>query len=116
MTRVALDGLLGLAVLSAWLGCAGFLRLRTALDRLHCVAFVYATTGTLLTAAAFVSDGASDRALKILLLTVVGLLTGAAMSQATGRALLLRGSAPEAEQAAHLVVAPVAAAGNGSRG
>ena len=116
MTRVALDGLLGIAVLAAWLGCAGFLRLRTALDRMHCVAFVYATTGTLLTAAAFVSDGASDRALKILLLTVVGLLTGAAMSHATGRALLLRGSASEAEEPAHLVVASDVATGDGARG
>ena len=116
MTRVALDGLLGLAVLSAWLGCAGFLRLRTALDRMHCVAFVYATAGSALTVAAFVSDGASDRALKVLLLTVAGLVTGAAMSHATGRALLLRGSAPEAEEAAHLVVVADAANRDGTRG
>ncbi len=116
MTAVALDGLLGIAVLAAWLGCAGFLRLRTALDRMHCVAFVYATAGSALTAAAFVSDGPSDRALKMLLLTVVGLLAGAAMSHATGRALLLHGSAPEAEGPAHLAVASDVAVADGERG
>ncbi len=116
MTAVVLDGLLALAVLSAWLGCAGFLRMRNALDRMHCVSFVYATAGSALTVAAFVSDGLSDRALKVLLLTVVGLLTGAAMSHATGRALLLRGSASEAEGPAHLVVAPDNAASDSTRG
>lgn len=105
MTRVAIDILLAVVVLAAWLGCAGFLRLRTPLDRMHCVAFVNATAGVSLTVAAFVSDGASDRALKILLLTGIGLLTGAVLSHATGRALLLRGSAPEAEASSHIVVA-----------
>ena len=96
MTRLALDALVMLAVLSAWLGCAGFLRLRTALDRMHCVAFVNATAGILLTLAAFVSDGPSDRALKIALLTGLALLAGAASSHAIGRALLIRGDLPDA--------------------
>lgn len=97
MTAVVVDLLLVLVVLAVWLGCAGFARLGAPLDRLHCVAFVNATGGTALTVLAFVSDGASTRALKILLITVVSLLGGAALSHATGRALLLRGAvAPDA--------------------
>ena len=92
MSRVAIEVLLALLVLAAWLGCAGFARLRAPLDRMHCVAFVNVTAGTALTIAAFVSDGVSDRALKVLLITGLSLLAGAAMSHATGRALLLRGS------------------------
>ncbi len=94
MTMVIIDVLLGVVVLAVWLGCAGFARLRAPLDRLHCVAFVNAAAGTALTVTAFVADGASTRALKILLITVVSLLGGAALSHATGRALLLRGSTP----------------------
>ena len=103
MTRLAIDALLAVAVLAAWLGCAGFARLRAPLDRMHCVAFVNAVSGTALVLAAFVSDGASVRALKVLLVAVVSLVGGAALSHATGRALLLRGSAPEsgAETEAH---------------
>ncbi|MDQ2802717.1 MAG: monovalent cation/H(+) antiporter subunit G [Pseudomonadota bacterium] len=100
MTRLVIDVLLAIVVLAAWLGCVGFARLRSALDRIHCVAFVNATSGAALTVAAFVADGLSVRALKILLIVGLSLLTGAAMSHATGRALLLRGSAPEADQGA----------------
>ena len=96
MTHVAIDVLLVVVVLSAWLGCAGFARLRAPLDRMHCIAFVNATSGLALTIASFVSDGLSTRSLKVLLITGLGLLAGAAMSHAIGRSLLLRGSAPEA--------------------
>lgn len=116
MTRIAIDILLAVAVLAAWLGCAGFVRLRSTLDRVHCVAFVNVLGGTALSLAAFVSDGASDRALKILLLVCVSILTGAAMSHATGRMLLLRGSAPEAEGPAHLVAAADPADSDSRRG
>jgi multicomponent Na+:H+ antiporter subunit G len=92
MSRIAVDVLLAILVLAAWLGCAGFARLRAPFDRLHCAAFVNAVSGTALTIASFVADGVSDRALKVLLVTGLSLLAGAAMSHATGRALLLRGS------------------------
>jgi multicomponent Na+:H+ antiporter subunit G len=92
---LALDGLLAIMVLAAWLGCAGFARLRAPLDRIHCVAFVNATSGVALVLASFVSDGFSARAWKILLVIGASLLSGAASSHAVGRALLLRGSAPE---------------------
>ena len=91
MTRLAIDALLVVIVLCAWLGCAGFARLRAPLDRLHCVAFVNATAGVALVVLALAADGPSVRALKILLIVCINLLGGAALSHATGRALTLRG-------------------------
>ncbi len=71
-------------------GCGRFLRLKAPLDRLHCVSFVNAAAGGAIAVVAFVADGASDRALKILVLTAVILLVGAALAHATGRALVQR--------------------------
>jgi multicomponent Na+:H+ antiporter subunit G len=85
-----IDALLALALLHVWLGCLGFARLHSALERLHCVTFVNAGAGLAIVAAAFVSDGLSDRALKILLLAAVQLIVGTALSHATVRALFLR--------------------------
>ena len=96
MTAIVIDGLLTVMVLSVWLGCLGFIRLRAPLDRLHCVAFVNTTAGTALVLVAFLSDGLSVRACKILLIAAISLLTGAAMSHAIGRALLMREPPPEA--------------------
>ena len=101
LTAAAINALLVVLVLAAWLGCAGFIRLRAPLDRLHCVAFVNAAAGAALVAAAFAADGASSRSFKTLLLVAAALLSGAALAHATGRALLLRGSAeagPEQER------------------
>jgi len=89
---------LAVVLLAAWLGAAGFARLRAPLDRLHCVTFVNVAGGGALFVAALLSDGLSIRVCKILLLVVVVLLAGAALSHATGRALVLRGSVPEARQ------------------
>lgn len=94
--------LLVLMVLSAWLGALGFLRLRSPLDRLHAAAFTGVVCGFLLVIVAFLADGASQRACKILLIWMVLLLSGGASSHALGRALLLRGDVPEAEDAAGL--------------
>jgi hypothetical protein len=43
-------------------------------------------------AAAALTEGATTRVFKILLILGISLLAGAAMSHATGRALLLRGT------------------------
>lgn len=94
MRAAVLDALLVALVLAAWLGSAGFARLRSPLDRLHCVTFVNAACGAALAASAFVADGWSDRALKVVLLVAAALLSGAACAHAAGRALVLRGSAP----------------------
>jgi multicomponent Na+:H+ antiporter subunit G len=91
---IAIDALLAIAVGACWLGAAGFLCLKAALDRLHCVSFVNAAAGLAVLIAAFVADGASDRAFKILVLTAVVLIAGAALAHATGRALVQRGHPP----------------------
>ncbi len=96
---LAVDILLGLAVLAAWLGCAGFVRMRSPLDRIHCVAFVNATSGVCVLLAAVLTEGPTTRVFKILLIVGIGLLAGAAMSHATGRALLLRGTLEPEEPA-----------------
>ncbi|MBE7212253.1 MAG: monovalent cation/H(+) antiporter subunit G [Gluconacetobacter diazotrophicus] len=89
-------------VLAACLGVGGFLRLSSPLDRLHAASFVAVVCGFLLVVVAFLADGASQRAFKILLVWLVTLLSGGASAHAIGRALLLRGDVPEAEPAAAL--------------
>jgi multicomponent Na+:H+ antiporter subunit G len=96
VTSIVIDGLLAVLVLAAWLGAAGFARLRTPLDRLHCVTFVSVLSGGALVVTALVSDGLSDRAGKIVLMVLLSLLSGAATAHAVGRALIHRGSVPEA--------------------
>ena len=91
----AVSVLLAVAVLAGWVGCLGFARLRSPLDRLHCVAFTNAACGVPVLAAAVLADGFTIRVGKILLLVLVSLLTGAALSHATARALLLRGDVGE---------------------
>jgi len=95
MTGAVIDALLAMAVLGAWLGCAGFARLRDPLDRLHCVAFVNVVSGGALTMAAFASDGVSVRAGKLLLVVGVSLLASAGTSHAIGRALTIRAAASD---------------------
>ena len=91
--KTATDALLVVAVAAAWLGCLGFVRLRTDLDRLHCIAFVNATTGAAILLAALLADGLSDRVLKILLILGLNLLTGAASAHLIGRAIVKRHAA-----------------------
>jgi multicomponent Na+:H+ antiporter subunit G len=98
VSRIVIDILLVLVVLSSWLACAGFARLKTTLDRVHCVTFLSATAGLALTVASFVADGFSDRALKMLLVTIVSLVTGAALAHVTGRAVLIREAAEGREE------------------
>ncbi len=82
--------LLGLMAVCVWIGCVGFARLSSPLDRLHCVTFVAASAGPLAAALAFVTDGASDRAWKVLLLVVLMLVNGAALTHATARTIAWR--------------------------
>ena len=84
-----------LATVAVWLGCIGFARLRSAFARLHCVAFTAAAAGLPVIIAAFVADGFSDRALKIVLLLLIILLGGAALSHACGRAFAMHEMNPE---------------------
>ncbi len=90
MSAYVVDALLAIAIVSAWIAAAGFARLTAALDRLHCIAFVTIGCGLPITLAAFVADGFSTRAFKLLLLFVVALIAGAAVNQALGRAIFTR--------------------------
>jgi len=92
---VAIDILLGFAVLCVWLGAIGFLRFAAPLDRLHCAAFVNIAAGAAVTAAVWLQDGPSDRALKTLLVLAAVLVCGAATVHAVGRALVLRTNASQ---------------------
>jgi multicomponent Na+:H+ antiporter subunit G len=91
MKSLVIEALLMVVVGAGWLGVAGFARLRTPLDRLHCVTFVNVVCGFSLVAAGFVSDGLSSRAIKILFIVALSLLSGTAMSHATGRSIIQRG-------------------------
>ena len=92
---IMVDILLGLAVVVAWIGALGFARLRWSLDRLHVVTFVTIGCGLPILAAAFVADGPSTRAFKLLLLWLVALVAGASVNQAAGRAIFNRKEAGE---------------------
>ena len=89
--------ILSLVVVSVWIGAAGFARLSSALDRLHCVTFVYVGCILPLAALAFIVDGLSARAFKILLLAVVSLVAGASVNKAVARAVFVREEAGERE-------------------
>ncbi len=88
------DALLALAVAAVWLGCVGFARLSGALDRLHCATFVACAAGLPLLLAAFATEGASASVLKVFFLLVCGVLSGAILSHALGRALISREPPP----------------------
>ena len=90
MRNTAASVLLWGSVLIIWLGVAGFGRLRTALDRLHCVTFINAAGGGALFLAALAHDGFSVRVLKFALLLFAALVGGALMAHATGRTLFMR--------------------------
>ena len=90
MIAVLTDLCLAAAVLSAWIGCFGAIRMRSALDRIHAVAFTNAACGLFVVAAGFLADGVSTRSVKLACLVVFVLVTGAAVSHAAGRALVLR--------------------------
>lgn len=90
MSDILVDLCLAAAVLSAWIGCFGAIRMRSALDRIHAVTFVNAACGSFLALAGFLADGVSSRSVKLACLVFVMLVMGAAVSHATGRALLLR--------------------------
>jgi multicomponent Na+:H+ antiporter subunit G len=82
--------LLWTSVVLVWLGVLGFSRLRTPLDRLHCVTFINTAAGLVLFLAVLSNDGPSVRVIKFLFLIFSALLGGAVLAHATSRALWLR--------------------------
>jgi multisubunit Na+/H+ antiporter MnhG subunit len=89
--QLALDVLVGLGVAAELVCCVGLLTMRSALDRLH-YANAATTVGPLLVAAAIVvREGiGSAQALNALLVMLVLLVAGPAVTSATARALRLR--------------------------
>ena len=94
MRTTAANVLLWVSVLNIWLAVGGFTRLRTALDRLHCVTFVNAAGGGALFFAVLAHDGFSVRLIKLGFLLLSALVGGAVLSHATGRALWIRERRP----------------------
>ena len=87
---IALALALAIAVSAAWLSALALLRLPTAFDRLHAVAFLNVACGSCLVVAGFLADGISPRSLKLVVIVVTLLLSSAVQSHATGRALSIR--------------------------
>ena len=79
-----------LGVACVWLGCAGFVRLTSAYDRLHCVTFVTLAGGGAVFLASWADLGMSPTVLKVLFLLLYAVMNGAALGHATGRAILHR--------------------------
>ena len=88
--RLWIDVFIALAVAAGWLGCLGYVRPRDPLDRVHCVTFSNIASGLMLLIAALMNDGMASRPLKIGLIWVITIISGAITSQATGRALVTR--------------------------
>ena len=93
MKAVLLPASLLLMVAASWLGALGAARLRTPLERLHAVTFVNIAAGVALVLAALVSDGFSARVAKVALIVILSWASGAALSHATGRAVVRRDAA-----------------------
>lgn len=81
---------LALSVASFWLAAWGLLRLPSAYDRLHCVPFAAIAGGLPVLIATFIAQGVSAGAFKVLLIFMLNLGCGAALTHAIGRAMALR--------------------------
>jgi multicomponent Na+:H+ antiporter subunit G len=79
------------AVLAAWLATAAFIRLGTPLERLHAVSLLNVASGSAVTVAVFLADGATNRSLKCGFIWGLMVVCGALFSHASRRALHLRG-------------------------
>lgn len=89
--NIAIDALLALAVLVAWIITAAFLRWRSGYDRLHAITFFSLAGGGAITAAAVIHDGFTSRSFQCVFIWLVVASAGALLSHAIARALRLRG-------------------------
>lgn len=83
---IAVETLLGVSVLTAWLCCLGILWMRNVLDALHYLAPVTTVSSMALLAAVVVAEGWGQATIKTILICVVMLLINAVLSHATARA------------------------------
>jgi multisubunit Na+/H+ antiporter MnhG subunit len=90
VTSLLVDALLAAAVVTAWLGTAALIVLRTAYDRLHAASYVVVATGFFVTAAVVAAGPLSTAALKAAMVYVALIATGAVLNHAIGRAMRVR--------------------------
>ncbi|SER10370.1 multicomponent Na+:H+ antiporter subunit G [Faunimonas pinastri] len=90
MTAILIDILLGLAVVSAWLGTAGLVLLRTSEDRLHAATFTTVAPGFLITVAVLLHQPFSALSLKQVLLFAASVVLGGILTHSIGRMLRIR--------------------------
>jgi multisubunit Na+/H+ antiporter MnhG subunit len=83
-------GLLGVVVLSCWLGALGMLLLRDPTQALHYLSLPSSIGAPALAAAIFAGVGPNQAAGKMLLLTLVLFTTNAVVTHATARAFRAR--------------------------
>ena len=89
--NIAVDALLALAVLVAWITTAAFLRWRSGYEGLHAITFFNLVGGGAIIAALVISDGPTARTFQCVLIWLVVASAGALLSHAIARARRLRG-------------------------
>jgi multisubunit Na+/H+ antiporter MnhG subunit len=93
--NVAVDALLAVAVVVAWITTAAFVRWRSGYDRLHAITFFNLFAGAAITAAAVIHDGLTARTFQCVLVWLVVASAGALLSHAIARTLRVRGERQE---------------------
>lgn len=89
--NIAIDILLALAVLIAWITALALFRMRSGYSRLHAITFFNLVGGGAITAAAVIRDGVTPRTFQCVLIWLAVVSAGALLSHAIARALRLRG-------------------------
>lgn len=89
--NLLVGALLTIAVMSALLATIAFARMATPLERLHAGGFLGAVSGSAIVGAGFATVGVTGQSIKMLLILIVLVLSGALANHAIGRALYLRG-------------------------
>jgi multisubunit Na+/H+ antiporter MnhG subunit len=87
---LAVEVLLGIAVLCCWAGVLGMVRMREAMQALHYLAAPAAVGTACVSLAAFVQLGWSGSSLKIALIAVIFTASGAVCTHAVARAFWQR--------------------------
>ena len=83
--------LLSIGIVCALVAAVAFLRLATPLEKLHAGGFLAVASGAAIVLAGIATDGLTGRALKLVLIFVALLFTGAVSNHAVARALHIRG-------------------------
>lgn len=88
---ILVAALLTVAVLAALVGAIAFARMATPLEKLHPGAFVAVVSGGAISGAGFATVGVTGQSIKMVLILIVLVASGALSNHAIGRALHLRG-------------------------